>query len=164
MITSTSLSTTTSTSTTSIVDIRQFYCKKWSILALSLISILAKFIIIITLCLFADDFANEIHQQKSEEISMDEARTFFITITIIIGLIWIFFTTIGLFGALFEHYCFTLTFCFLNIFTLLYYLLKALHQPLYWCIVVVDFMIMIITIMFVLELSRIKKHYEIHFN
>lgn len=125
---------------------------------------MAKIIIIITLLLFSDKLAKNIHQKHPEIIDLNEVKTFFIIVSILMGSIWICFTAIGLFGALFEHYCLTLTYCMLNLISLIYHLIKSFNDPLYWCVVVVDFIIMIISIIFVWDLYRIKKIYEIYFN
>ncbi|KAH9517889.1 hypothetical protein DERF_008507 [Dermatophagoides farinae] len=109
---------------------------------------MAKIIIIITLLLFSDKLAKNIHQKHPEIIDLNEVKTFFIIVSILMGSIWICFTAIGLFGALFEHYCLTLTYCMLNLISLIYHLIKSFNDPLYWCVVVVDFIIMIISIIF----------------
>ncbi|KAH7638579.1 hypothetical protein HUG17_2612 [Dermatophagoides farinae] len=107
----------------------------------------------ISICLDVDKYAQITHE-KNPEISPNEAKTATMAIGVVIFIISLTFSSIGLFGAIKENYCLSITYSLLWLIELINSLVKTIASPIHSLGLIINLIIFAVLILFIIDLRQ----------
>lgn len=136
----------------------KFLCLKWTLIVITSLSLIGSIIIMATISSLAKVIVDSTAEQTSKLTDADKEAlvSFLVAVVIAVCVITDIFIFIGLYGAIKEHYCSTMTFAIFMTLSSIGQFYQAIKAPALWSETVITVVVTVFAYAFARELRRLR--------